>query len=980
MAETKIIAKICLRQGDNTYCESFDASTPQKTLLTGEPIFNTSTNVLKIGDGASAYNQLDSYYLGTEITGVAYNNGNLTITKKDSNGGDFGFITRIVNITKDQLADALKIELTNKANTSDVNTALAAKADKTYVDEELDTKANITDVNTALATKTDKTYVDEELDTKANSVDVNASINDANFSNGKLTLKKLDNTNKEISMNNFGETDVTITGRFQQGTGTNVTGNYAHAEGQATTASGAHSHAEGHSTVASHQGSHTEGYHTNTSANYQHVSGKYNADNSDALLIVGNGTDDSHRSNALEVFQDGKVKIGANPEESMEVTTKEYVDTSVQDAYLTKTLSGESIYIEDGANNVPVKMLSATVSATGAGTLTVRNYGVNLLDYLNGRSTITVLHKDGQYGNHRGYELHLSPGFYFLSAALKETGENFLVGIFNGATDKTLTNCWKATGAYPASINDLGGTLWVVDTTPVTANQAFKVKIDTGDVLQIYSAYEGAGGNARFDKVFTNIQVERGADVYPYPVTTPMQQFTEPITATINYDGDGTFDATEPPISRYGINNWMFDLPLPSGVTSATMSTTYYCDPTYVYEKNLNLIYSAYPTETQSNVASVVTDIGAENVPLKSLVVDVAAIQSGSGTPSADNVRPITGRTSLNVVVSPTVDPTDGTIYTVSLSGVAGGVYIGRLDVATGVLTIYAKKYTLNNSEYEKKFQNANLTYTGDGYIYMVYVSGTDSYSALRGTREWTRAYMMSNMFKYKFSTNQNALVAWEYGYAIGQNQNYFILPKEDQYSTVAKANTWLSTHPIDVVLALATHQVVQLSPTNVRSILGQMNVTCESSNIIQATYRLDPTLTYQKLQQEQNKNIPISNNVYTAINANNQIPIGSSGLYKSLNNSFYHYITVPFNTKWNDIIKSSYNFNIQIGSSQGSAISLLRDNNGIVEIYQSNDSSNYVKLQAFDPVQGIIIQDEISVNDLFIGANQNIEYQYTAN
>ncbi len=260
-------------------------------------------------------------------------------------------------------------------------------------------------------------------------------------------------------------------------------------------------------------------------------------------------------------------------------------------------------------------------------------------------------------------------------------------------------------------------------------------------------------------------------------------------------------------------------------------------------------IYAAYATETQSNVASVVTDIGAENVPLKSLVVDVAAIQSGSGTPSADNVRPITGRTSLNVVVSPTVDPTDGTIYTVSLSGVAGGVYIGRLDVATGVLTIYAKKYTLNNSEYEKKFQNANLTYTGDGYIYMVYVSGTDSYSALRGTREWTRAYMMSNMFKYKFSTNQNAFVAWEYGYAVGQNQNYFILPKEDQYSTVEKANTWLSTHPIDVVLALATPQVVQLSPTDVMSILGQMNVTCESSNIIQATYRLDPTLAYDKLK-----------------------------------------------------------------------------------------------------------------------------------
>ena len=41
---------------------------------------------------------------------------------------------------------------------------------------------------------------------------------------------------------------------------------------------------------------------------------------------------------------------------------------------------------------------------------------------------------------------------------------------------------------------------------------------------------------------------------------------------------------------------------------------------------------------------------GAKNVPVKSLVVDIVPVQSGSGDPAPDNVRPITGHTEVNVV------------------------------------------------------------------------------------------------------------------------------------------------------------------------------------------------------------------------------------------------------------------------------------------------------------------------------------------
>ena len=113
-----------------------------------------------------------------------------------------------------------------------------------------------------------------------------------------------------------------------EGSSTTASGNYSHAEGFSTTASGYYSHAEGNYTAASWNGSHAEGYYTTSSGDYshaegnhtitshksQHVEGEYNiADTSTAkadsrgtyVHIVGNGTADDARSNALTLTWDG---------------------------------------------------------------------------------------------------------------------------------------------------------------------------------------------------------------------------------------------------------------------------------------------------------------------------------------------------------------------------------------------------------------------------------------------------------------------------------------------------------------------------------------------------------------------------------------------------------------------------------------------------------------------------------------------------
>ena len=95
---------------------------------------------------------------------------------------------------------------------------------------------------------------------------------------------------------------------------TKTSGPYSHAEGFSTTASRSCSHAEGANTTASGNHSHTEGAYTKATHKAQHVEGEYNiADTSTAkadargtyVHIVGNGTADNKRSNALTLTWSG---------------------------------------------------------------------------------------------------------------------------------------------------------------------------------------------------------------------------------------------------------------------------------------------------------------------------------------------------------------------------------------------------------------------------------------------------------------------------------------------------------------------------------------------------------------------------------------------------------------------------------------------------------------------------------------------------
>lgn len=195
---------------------------------------------------------------------------------------------------------------------------------------------------------------------------------------------------------------------------------------------------------------------------------------------------------------------------------------------------------------------------------------------------------------------------------------------------------------------------------------------------------------------------------------------------------------------------------------------------------------------------------------IESLVVDIEPIQSGSGTPSLDNVRPISGRMEVNTIVSPTTSATDGRTYTTALGRT---VYGGTLDVVSGVLTVDRAFRTFNGSENWETI-NQGLRYYGN--------FGGKAYS----TKD------VSNMLTY--ATSDPTRSPNSYTFTVASFVNVGV-----PY-TVAEWKSLLATNNLQIVYELATPQTYQLTPQQVATLLGVNNVWADCGSVsvaVKSTY-----------------------------------------------------------------------------------------------------------------------------------------------
>ncbi len=230
-----------------------------------------------------------------------------------------------------------------------------------------------------------------------------------------------------------------------------------------------------------------------------------------------------------------------------------------------------------------------------------------------------------------------------------------------------------------------------------------------------------------------------------------------------------------------------------------------------------------FPTDTASGAIASFPD-GADDVPVKSLVAQIAPVQSGSGDPSPTNMRLISGWTSATITRTGADNQSD--TYTIAFPSEAGTVYGGTLDVTNGVLTVnwamvdMGSLPWLYSSEYK-------FFYTGNAL--------TDKKVGVLNVK--------SDMFRTKSGSwsgtpDDNAL------WANGTNVTIYAQYAAFESTSADEFKAFVSGHQL--VYELANPVTYQLDPVTVTTLLGMNSIQANTGDV-EVEYYADVDLYVQK-------------------------------------------------------------------------------------------------------------------------------------
>lgn len=243
------------------------------------------------------------------------------------------------------------------------------------------------------------------------------------------------------------------------------------------------------------------------------------------------------------------------------------------------------------------------------------------------------------------------------------------------------------------------------------------------------------------------------------------------------------------------------------------------------YKDAIPYALGAYPYVSVSG-ATVEFDDGADGIPLKTLLVNIVPVQA-EGTPAPDNVLDVSGWAGANIVVSPTDDPQDGTVYAVDWTDEAGTVYGGILNAVTGVLTITRTKVLFSS-----------LTWNAQGNdVYRASFSSNEYYDTTTAPGVLCSAFRPVTRYNFLNYEPNNALCVYKPG---STNYLYVRASGFDDDAAAFKA-TYGSVYVISELIDSA-YTSVQLTPAEVVSLLGENYISADCGDIT-VDYRADPML-----------------------------------------------------------------------------------------------------------------------------------------
>ena len=241
-------------------------------------------------------------------------------------------------------------------------------------------------------------------------------------------------------------------------------------------------------------------------------------------------------------------------------------------------------------------------------------------------------------------------------------------------------------------------------------------------------------------------------------------------------------------------------------------------------------VLASYPTDTATGSPASFPD-GADGVPVEDLTVAIGFAQSGSGTPSPENVRPITPWTGLTLSHSG-ADTSDPEELAISWEDAAGHVWAGTLDVTTGVLT--------------------ELYYDASGDALTAEATGNTPNETVQARfkpvlQEFSsvNSDILSDRFSVANGSGQSGMIARVS--TGGSVWIYLNIPQSEMSgTTTADVRVWMGEKKPVILLKRTAPVTWQLPPRAVKTLLGENNLWADTGALT-VDYRADLELYIEK-------------------------------------------------------------------------------------------------------------------------------------
>ena len=257
---------------------------------------------------------------------------------------------------------------------------------------------------------------------------------------------------------------------------------------------------------------------------------------------------------------------------------------------------------------------------------------------------------------------------------------------------------------------------------------------------------------------------------------------------------------------------------VPLGSKSITANGTYNAtsDNLKGYS-SVDVHVSGYKITDVSGLSSAIASFeDGVSLPMPSLKVSIEPVQEGSGDPSPTNIRPISGWSAVDVTVADDVEtPTVENVYTIDLDGTRYG---GKLDVVSGVLTLTHEIVDLGTLTWGKSSLEATIIYT-----------------SIQAKKSGVSPILCSS-YKYEsdkgFGLNFGAI-------SDSSNQIYinYVFVRNQDFSGKTDLECKTAMNGVQAVYELATPTTIQLTPTAVKSLNGQNNLSADTGDVVEASY-----------------------------------------------------------------------------------------------------------------------------------------------